>query len=175
MFLDSESLGAVFIDGFKSWPSTYSAMQALLPYLRPKSLLIFQDFSWFDCYWLPLLAAFAGDGLELLMKVDNTAVFKIKDIAAVGAGLEALGPDLSTAPYVLCRDILNNYASSMYHSGDDVGFLLHTAQSYVLSYLSGQNVDAAETLSFLINATKRLRAEWLIDTLNKNSFQIHTY
>jgi hypothetical protein len=60
--------GAVFVDGFKSWESTYSGMKALVPFVRPGTLLIFQDFSWCTCYWLPLLISSLG--CHLLMKVD---------------------------------------------------------------------------------------------------------
>jgi hypothetical protein len=168
-----EAIGAAFIDGFKSWQCTYSAMTALVPYLRPGSLLIFQDFSWFDCYWLPVLAEHFGAGAELYMKVDNTAVFKIHDTERLAASIESLGPQYDPGKYQIYQDLLARWASAMFHSGDEIGFILHTAQSYVLAVTAGNRNDASAKLAFLDKACTRLGMAWLLDSLKIESFTIH--
>lgn len=165
-------LGAVFIDGFKSWESTYSAMKALIPYVVDGALLIFQDFSWYDCYWLPVLATRLG--LELVMKVDNTAVFMMRSPDVISANLEVFGPAADPKSYPFYRDVLSDYARLMYHSGDDVGFLLHTAQSYVLAFSFEKTEDAAIDIEFLRQACERLNVGWLMtDLLSKSTFRFH--
>ena len=164
-------LGAVFIDGFKSWESTYSAMKALAPFIRNGTMLIFQDFSWCTCYWLPLLAARIGG--HLFMKVDNTAVFMVTNAAGLLEGVEAFGHAPKPDQYHLYREVLSEFARLMFHSGDDVGFLLHTAQSYILAYTLGQTEEARKLLDHLKQLCDRLGIDWLMTRLNETSFQVH--
>jgi hypothetical protein len=167
------ALGAVFVDGFKSWEATHSAMKALVPFLRNGSLLIFQDFSWYDCYWLPVLATLLVDNIELFMKADNTAVFKVTDVTGLAGKIEAFGLKPNPDEYSFYRDTLSNYSKLMLHSGDDVGFFMHTAQSYVLAYILGRTEEAKDVLEFLTDTCTRLGASWLVECLNQASFQIH--
>lgn len=164
-------LGAIFIDGFKSWESTYSAMTALVPYIIDGALLIFQDFSWYDCYWLPVLTARLG--LKMIMKVDNTAVFRVVNTDII-SGVEAFGSEPDPDCYPLYRDIIVDRARTMFHAGDEVGFLLHTAQSYVLAFMFDQHGDAKQAIEFLRQACERLNVGWLMDDLiSKPTFQVH--
>jgi Methyltransferase domain len=168
---DGTQFGAVFIDGFKSWESTYSGMKALVPFIRPGTLLIFQDFSWCTCYWLPLLISSLG--CHLLMKVDNTAVFVVSSGSRVSDGIEKFGQSPNFDSYLIYRNILTNFARSMFHSGDDVGFLLHTAQSYVLAHTFGETQEAEKLLEFIKQLCDRLGVDWLIPKLSATSFQVH--
>jgi hypothetical protein len=165
-------LGAIFIDGFKSWPAATAAMTALQPYLQKGSLLIFQDFSWYDCYWLPILMTYLSRHARMLMKIDNTAVFQVTD-PDISAGLNGFGTGPDATRYAFYRDILNNYAIAMFHSGDEVGFLEHTCQCYVLSNVMGRSEDAAEVKTFVKTLSERLRCGWVFDSLSKTSFVVH--
>ena len=169
---DDTHLGAVFIDGFKSWSATTAAMAGLQPYLQKGSLLIFQDFSWYDCYWLPILAAHLSKHVRLLMKIDNTAVFQVTDPDISGA-LKGFGTGSDPTRYAFYRDVLNNHATAMFHSGDEVGFLEHTCQCYVLSHVMGHAEDAAEVKAFVKTLSERLKCGWVFDGISKTSFEIH--
>jgi hypothetical protein len=156
--------GAIFIDGFKSWNGTYAAMRALVPHIRKGTIIIFQDYSWFDCYWLPILANHLAPNMSLIAKVDNTAAFEIVD-PDMTAGIEKFGsrPNLSRAHSY--RRMLRRSASSMYHSGDDTGFLLHTAQGYALCHNLGMKAEAKAALTFLDDFCRRVKADWLPQAL----------
>lgn len=172
-FLNPEDhLGAVFIDGFKSWAATYSGMQAIAPHIHSGTSIIFQDFSWIDCYWLPVLVTMCGDGLSLTHKVDNTAIFEVRSVQSVTRGLDAFGNRPNPDQFEQFTRILNNWATAQFHSGDDVGFLCHSAQLYILSHTMGQFSLAAEQLVFLKGFCERLNAGWLIDALDKSDFTI---
>ena len=158
-------LSALFIDGFKSWPSTQTAMRALLPMIGAGTVVIFQDFSWYDCYWLPILANHLSANLSLVMKVDNTAIFRVADTAGLADGLDAFGDGPAAPLYQTYLDVLTNNAAAQFHSGDEVGFLGHTAQSYVLSHGMRHFADAAETLMLLRQLCSRIQSNWLFDDL----------
>ncbi|HVX37701.1 MAG TPA: class I SAM-dependent methyltransferase [Hyphomicrobium sp.] len=112
-----KQIGAVFIDGFKSWSATYAGMTALAPYLSTGSLLIFQDFSWIDCDWLPVLARYLHGKMSLWMKIDNTAIFRLDD-ANISPCLKLFASQPDPNKYDFYAEELKSWASAMYHSGD---------------------------------------------------------
>jgi hypothetical protein len=71
-------LGALFIDGCKSWASTHYAMKFLLPRLRPGAPVIFQDFGWYTCFWISSAAHALREFLEPVSHVDSTYTFRLK-------------------------------------------------------------------------------------------------
>lgn len=158
-------LSALFIDGFKSWPSTHTAIRALLPMIGAGTVVIFQDFSWYDCYWLPILTHYASANLTLVMKVDNTAVFRVTDTAGLTGVLDAFGAGPAAALYQTYHDVLTDHAVALFNSGDEIGFLGHTAQAYVLSHAMKHFAEAAETLMFVRQLCGRVQANWLFDDL----------
>jgi hypothetical protein len=71
-------LGALFVDGCKSWASTHYAMKFLLPRMRPGAPVIFQDFGWYTCFWISSAVHALRDFLELETHVDATYVFRLR-------------------------------------------------------------------------------------------------
>lgn len=71
-------LGALFIDGCKSWASTHYALKFLLPRLRTGAPVIFQDFGWYTCFWISSATHALRDYLELETHADSTYVFRLQ-------------------------------------------------------------------------------------------------
>ncbi len=74
---DESALGAVFIDGCKSWASTQYAMSFLLPRTRIGAPVIFQDYGWYTCFWISSFTHALADALELETSADATYVFRL--------------------------------------------------------------------------------------------------
>lgn len=70
-------LGALFIDGCKSWASTHYAMKFLLPRLRVGAPVIFQDFGWYTCFWITSAAHALREYLAPESRADSTYVFRL--------------------------------------------------------------------------------------------------
>jgi hypothetical protein len=80
---DEAALGAVFIDGCKSWASTHYAMAFLLPRTRVGAPVIFQDFGWYTCFWISSFTHALRDVLELETRADATYAFRLtREISA---------------------------------------------------------------------------------------------
>ena len=75
---DDYNLGALFIDGCKSWASTHYAMKFLLPRTRPGARLIFQDYGWYTCFWISAFVYAFKEKLNWHEHVDATYVFSLK-------------------------------------------------------------------------------------------------
>lgn len=74
---ETKDLGAVFIDGCKSWASTYYAMKFLLPRTRLHAPVIFQDFGWYTCFWISSFVYALRDVLTYEKHADSTYVFRL--------------------------------------------------------------------------------------------------
>lgn len=74
---DETALGALFIDGCKSWASTQYAMSFLLPRTRVGAPVIFQDFGWYTCFWISSFTHALADVLEPETAADATYVFRL--------------------------------------------------------------------------------------------------
>jgi len=72
------ALGAVFIDGCKSWASTHYAMTFLLPRTRAGAPVIFQDFGWYTCFWISSFTHALREVLEFHAQADSTYFFHLK-------------------------------------------------------------------------------------------------
>jgi SAM-dependent methyltransferase len=70
-------LGALFIDGCKSWASTHYAMKFLLPRLRVGAPVIFQDYGWYTCFWVSSAAYALREFLTPESNVDSTYTFRL--------------------------------------------------------------------------------------------------
>lgn len=75
--LEAGPLGAVFVDGCKSWASTHYAMRFLLPRLREGAPLIFQDFGWYTCFWISAATHALREFLTPESHVDATYTFRL--------------------------------------------------------------------------------------------------
>lgn len=158
-------IAAIFIDGFKSWQATYYAMRQLAGHLMPNTLLIFQDFSWFDCYWLPILRT--RFSATMIAKVDNTAVFRL-DAPVLPSALEQFGASPDPEKFDRYHVEIENHARAMLHSGDDVGYVGHIAQLSVLARVMKRNnlADAA------LRRIDEMKIDWLAKALRAKDFTI---
>lgn len=77
-FDSDHALSALFIDGCKSWASTYYAMKFLLPRTLVGAPIIFQDFGWYTCFWISAVVHALDDVLEWHEHADSTYVFRLK-------------------------------------------------------------------------------------------------
>lgn len=73
-----DGLGALFIDGCKSWASTHYAMKFLLPRTRVGAPVIFQDFGWYTCFWITAVTHALREFLDYESRADATYVFRLK-------------------------------------------------------------------------------------------------
>jgi len=72
----ARSLGAVFIEGCKSWFGTRYFVLETARHTKPGSYFIFQDYGFYTCFWIPVFVALLGDVLELVSYVDSTYTFQ---------------------------------------------------------------------------------------------------
>ena len=49
-----KKIGAIFVDGCKSWYGTKYFMQKVCPQTIEGAVFIFQDYCWYTCFWLPV-------------------------------------------------------------------------------------------------------------------------
>jgi hypothetical protein len=68
---------AVFVDGCKSWFGTREFMAEVAPRLAPGAALIFQDYGWYTCFWLPAFVQSFADRFELFAHVHHTYAFRM--------------------------------------------------------------------------------------------------
>ena len=155
----------IFIDGFKSWGVTYTAMLGLLPHVRQGTFLIFQDFSWFDCYWLPILAEYWAGGAHQLMRVDNTVIFEVTNPSALLAAVKTFGPKPQQGQAHAYFDVLRRHATIQFHSGDEISFTNHLAQEYVFAHQMEMKDHAAATFALLSPLCEHLGMQWLKNEL----------
>jgi hypothetical protein len=83
-FADDTALGALFVDGCKSWVSTHYAMKFLLPRLRLGAPVVFQDFGWYTCFWISSAVHALRDLLEFQTHVDATYVYRLRERVSEG-------------------------------------------------------------------------------------------
>lgn len=81
---DNCSFSAIFVDGCKSWFGTKSFMKECCPTARPGSFFIFQDYTWYTCFWVPSFVYTFRPSFRLICHVDNTYAFQlISPISAI--------------------------------------------------------------------------------------------
>ncbi len=69
--------GAIFIDGCKSWYGTRSFTLEVSLRALPGAYVIFQDYLWHTCFWIPAFVAELGEYFELVAYVDGTYAFQL--------------------------------------------------------------------------------------------------
>jgi hypothetical protein len=67
----------VFIDGCKSWYGTRYCFERLASCIEPGSPVIFQDYGWYTCFWLPAFVGALADHFRLVAHVDDTYAFEL--------------------------------------------------------------------------------------------------
>ena len=68
---------AFFVDGCKSWYATKHFALHAAGAATPGAWMIFQDYGWYTCFWLPVLTHALGDALALRAYVDSTYAFQL--------------------------------------------------------------------------------------------------
>ncbi len=70
--------GAIFIDGCKSWYGTRIFMLEVSLRALPGAYVIFQDYLWHTCFWIPAFVAEMAEYFELVAYVDGTYAFQLQ-------------------------------------------------------------------------------------------------
>ncbi len=83
---------AIFVDGCKSWYGTKYFMRATLDAARPGAQVIFQDYGWYTCFWIPAFVHAIGDAFAPTAWVDTTYAFHVQTPVAA-ADVDAVYPD----------------------------------------------------------------------------------
>lgn len=147
---------AVFVDGCKSWYATKYFMRRVLDAARPGSHVIFQDYGWYTCFWIPAFVHAMGDAMTLTARVDTTYAFHFTKPVS-GAVVDEHYPDrpegLGRAWFDEAFTIMNASAQAR---GDLSGaVVLRLQHAGALAYL-GERDEARE----LIERVRREVAPW---------------
>lgn len=67
----------VFVDGCKSWYGTRYWIERMCDRMAPGTHLIFQDYGWYSCFWLPVLVGVLEEHFRLVAHVDDTYAFEL--------------------------------------------------------------------------------------------------
>ncbi len=67
----------VFVDGCKSWHGTRYWIERMADRMPAGSHVIFQDYGWYTCFWLPVLIGRLPDHFRLVAHVDDTYAFEL--------------------------------------------------------------------------------------------------
>ncbi len=70
-------LGAVFVDGCKSWYGTRYFMSEIAERLAPEAYLLFQDHGLYTCFWIPAFTGIMHEFLRPITYVGDTYVFQL--------------------------------------------------------------------------------------------------
>lgn len=73
----NSQFGVVFVDGCKSWYGTKYFLLKMAPHVHEGTVFLFQDYSWFTCFWIPLIVQRFADHFEPLTHVGSTYGFRL--------------------------------------------------------------------------------------------------
>jgi hypothetical protein len=142
-------LGALFIDGCKSWASTHYAMKFLLPRTRVGAPVIFQDYGWYTCFWISSFVYALRDWLEFETAADSTYVFRLKRAVMP----REIADRFSCRPEDMGRPFFSRSATALYESsrarGDLRGELIAQLHHVAALVTLDRKADAAGILSKL--------------------------
>ncbi len=127
---------AVFVDGCKSWYGTKQFMRASLAAAKPGTHVLFQDYGWYTCFWLPAFVHAMGGSFAPFAATDTTYAFHLAQPVAVGAVGERFPDDpadLGAAWFATAFDALRADATAR---GDDYAHtVLGLQHGAALAYL----------------------------------------
>lgn len=140
-------LGLVFVDGCKSWYGTKHWFARTCESIRAGGHLVFQDYGWYTCFWLPVLVGLLPEHFVLIAHVDDTYAFELIE-PVDPAAVDARFPD---HPAELGRKELDRVFSAALtdagNRGDTHGIVAHTIQhAAALAYL-GRRDEARERIA----------------------------
>lgn len=143
---DESALGALFIDGCKSWASTHYAMKFLLPRTRVGAPVIFQDYGWYTCFWITSATHALREFLELETRADATYVFRLKRTATADDVARRLG----RTPDEMSETFFRKAAAALFEasrqSGDLRGELIAQLHHIAALVTIGRRSAAADLL-----------------------------
>jgi hypothetical protein len=72
----TQDLAVLFVDGCKSWYSVKALFRLLLGKLRVGGYVLFQDYGWYTCFWIPAFCGAMERFFQPVARVDGTYVFR---------------------------------------------------------------------------------------------------
>lgn len=115
--------GVVFIDSAKDWYPVRSLAAVLVDHLAPGSLVMWQDFRWFNSYTIPVFAALFTGHFTLLAIVGNTHVYEYLGGLSEGAVRNTMPETARELGLDSIESILRIYAGEAYLRNDAYGVL----------------------------------------------------
>ncbi len=149
-FNGETALGAVFIDGCKSWASTHYAMKYLLPRTRLNAPIIFQDFAWYTCYWISAFVYALRDYFTYEKHADSTYVFRLKQ-AVSEKEITKLFTTTPEAMGALFFQQADDYLFTQSQARNDNRGALIARLHHIAALASTQRLDAAAKILKSIN------------------------
>ncbi len=101
----------VFVDGCKSWYGTKAFFLEMAHAMEVGAYVIFQDYGWYSCFWIPAFVEIFKDHFDQIAMVDNTYVFRMKKVITKKDILNRF-PD---APAQLGSEVLRHIFNSIVH------------------------------------------------------------
>ena len=157
---------AVFIDGCKSWYGTKYFIQIISSSIRPGTVLIFQDFAWFTCFWLPAFIELFEDFFTLIGNVDNTYVFRL-DKFLTSDMVENTFPDTPhSIDLTSLSNLFENQIKKAILRNDHYAAIRHTLhKAGALAYTNNLNeakktIKLAEQMEFSIEHKTVIEMAW---------------
>ena len=159
---------SVFIDGCKSWYGTKAFFMAIAHSLRKDTYLLFQDYGWYTCFWIPSFVYFLRSNLSLIANIDSTYVFRI-DKPFTTNDIQKIFPDtpemLNAGSYKTIFEFILDRASDR---GDYRQLVLGRMQcAGALAYI-GEERDARSIFDILLKETYSKAYLPLIKQARKN-------
>lgn len=139
-----------FIDGCKSWYGTKHWFLEMLSHFEEGADIMFQDFSHYTCFWIPMLVALFREHFELICWVDFTYTWRLKTLPSPEE-VERLYPD---EPTDLTRETYDEKLGGLYAEFVAMGdqreiLLLQMQQAAAYSYI-GLKDESREILDGLL-------------------------
>jgi hypothetical protein len=105
----------VFVDGCKSWYGTKSFFLEISHAMDIGTYVIFQDYGWYSCFWIPAFVEMFKDHFEQVAMVDNTYAFSVKKVLRKEDILKKFPDSPSQLNPEIFRHIFNSiiYAASL--------------------------------------------------------------
>ncbi len=145
-----------FVDGCKSWYGTKHWFHEIVPYLRPDTDIMFQDFGHYTCFWIAMLVSTFRERFSPIAYVDRTYIWRLSQPPS-RAEVERLFPDEPTDfhrdEYDAAFDWLRQGAEER---GDRYAAMIHECHRAAAYAYLGLKDEARDILDKLL-----MLVEWL--------------
>lgn len=154
-FLNTETpLGAVFVDGCKSWTATYYTMREILPRLSVGAPVLFQDFGWYTCFWISSFVYTLRDYLEFETAVDSTYTYRLRQSVSI----ETIDQLFKPTPEEMGEAFFKKAATALYRSSKE------------RQDLRGELIAKLHYVAALITLKKRPAAASILKSLDADRY-----